>query len=118
MRDRHALSADFFSSEQCADVEMPWALEEHSARAIPVIPVLLRPIDWKGSSLEQYSPLPSNERPVSIWKNLDAALLEVTQGIRKVAEELAGRFGEPPEARRTPSISPLNTSTQTESLFY
>ena len=86
------LSADFFSSEQCADVEMPWALEEHSARAIPVIPVLLRPIDWKGSSLEQYSLLPSNERPVSIWENLDAALLEVTQGIRKVAEELAGRL--------------------------
>ncbi len=90
------LSADFFASEQCTEVEMPWALEQHAQRAAQVIPVLLRPADWNGFPLEQYQPLPTNGKAISTWKDRDSAFTEVAKGIRSVVEELARHL------RRTP----------------
>src|SRR5258708_2163886 len=37
------VSADFFASDQCFEVEMPCALEEHAIREAQVITILLRP---------------------------------------------------------------------------
>lgn len=86
------ISADFFDSERCVEVEMQYALEQHRVRAAHVIPVLLRPSIWQGFSLEQYSPLPPNGKAISIWENLDTALTEVAEGIRRVVDELASRL--------------------------
>ncbi len=86
------ISADFFDSQQCAEVEMQYALERHMIRAAHVIPVLLRPTLWQGLPLEQYSPLPANGKPVSIWDNLDSALVEVAKGIHQVVKEIAARL--------------------------
>lgn len=83
------ISADFLASDQCCEVEMKRALELSSKGAARIIPVLLRPSDWKELPLEQHRPLPPNGNPVSLWKNRDAALLEVAREIRKVVEELA-----------------------------
>nr|MBA2679903.1 TIR domain-containing protein [Ktedonobacteraceae bacterium] len=86
------ISADFFDSQQCVEVEMQYALAQHVVRATQVIPVLLRPTLWQGLSLEQYSPLPANGKPVSIWDNLDSALVEVAKGIHRVVKEIADRL--------------------------
>jgi tetratricopeptide (TPR) repeat protein len=82
------MSPDFFDSDQCVQVEMPYALERQQARVAHVIPVLLRPTEWEGFQLERSSLLPSNGQAVTIWKNLDTALLEVTRGIRQVVKEI------------------------------
>ena len=102
------ISADFFASDQCARMEMPYALEQYATRAAHVIPVLLRPIDWSGLPLEQHSPLPPDGRPVSTWENLDAALKEVAQGIRRVVEGLAHRWTNTPRLPKPPQF-PFST---------
>ncbi len=86
------VSADFFASEQCFGVEMRYAQEQSKSRAIPVIPVLLRPADLQDSPLEAYSYLPQNGRPVTTWEDLDTALSEVAQGIRRVVKKLASHL--------------------------
>lgn len=86
------ISADFFASEQCYELEMQYAFEQRAIRNAHIIPVLLRPTLWHGFRLEQYNPLPPNGKPVSIWKDLDAALTEVAKGIHRVVEMLANKL--------------------------
>lgn len=102
------ISADFFASDQCAGMEMPYALEQYVTRAAHVIPVLLRPIEWSGLPLEQHSPLPPNGKPVSTWKNLDSALQEVAKGIYQIAEDLRHRWTSTPRPAKSPQF-PLST---------
>ncbi len=85
------LSADFFASDRCAEVEMRYAHEQHVARAATIIPVLLRPTIWEGIPLERTHLLPHNGKAVTIWENLDDALAEVAKGIHRVVEEIANR---------------------------
>ena len=98
------ISADFFDSEQCFEVEMQYALEQHAVRAAHVIPVLLRPTEWSGFSLEQYTPLPPNGKAVSIWDNLDSALTEVAKGIHRVVEDLTSRLTGPHRPVKPPQF--------------
>jgi tetratricopeptide (TPR) repeat protein len=86
------VSADFVDSEQCFNVEMPYADEQHLSRNVPIIPVLLRPADLQDSPLEKYSHLPQNGHAITTWENLDTALTEVAQGIHRVVKEIAGRI--------------------------
>ena len=86
------VSADFWGSEQCSKVEMPYAAEQHLYRNVPIIPVLLRPANMQDSPLEKYSPLPQNGQAVTVWDNLDSALLEVAQGIHRVVKEITSRL--------------------------
>jgi hypothetical protein len=59
------ISADFFASERCYELEMKRALELSAAGAVRLIPVFLSPVDWHIAPLDQYSPLPPDGKPVS-----------------------------------------------------
>ncbi|HEU5228176.1 MAG TPA: FxSxx-COOH system tetratricopeptide repeat protein [Ktedonobacteraceae bacterium] len=111
------ISADFFASDQCARMEMPYALEQSATRAAHVVPVLLRPIEWSGLPLEKHSPLPPDGRPVSTWENLDTALKEVAQGIRRIVEELARRWTSAPRPVKPPQF-PLSTLPYRRNPFF
>jgi TIR domain/NB-ARC domain len=82
------ISPDFLASEYCYSVEMVRAMELHNAGSARVIPIILRPTDWKGTPFEQIQVLPSNAQPVSRWQNSDEALLDIATGIRKTVDEL------------------------------
>src|SRR5450755_2822696 len=82
------ISPDFLASDYCYSVEMKGAMERHEAGEARVIPVLLRPTDWKGTPFEKLSVLPSDGNPVTCWRNRDQAFLNIAQGIRSVAEEI------------------------------
>ncbi len=86
------ISADFLASDYCYDKEMKRALERHEAREARVIPIILRPVDLKGAPFSHLQALPKDAKPVTSWSNQDAAFTNIAQGIRKVAEELAGKF--------------------------
>src|SRR6266571_5915855 len=43
------VSPDFLASDYCYQVEMQRALERHQARRAQVIPIVMRPVDWKGA---------------------------------------------------------------------
>jgi tetratricopeptide (TPR) repeat protein len=86
------MSADFFASEQCIEVEVRYALEQHATRDAQVIPVLLRPTIYEGFPFEEHKPLPLNGRAISAWKNRDMALTEVARGIHQVVKAIKDRL--------------------------
>ncbi len=83
------VSSDFLASDYCYDVEMRRALERHEAGAARVIPVILRPVDWKDCPFGKLQALPTNADPVSTWRIRDKAFLDIAKGVRSVCEELA-----------------------------
>ena len=83
------ISADFLASDYCYDVEMKRALKRHDAGEARVIPVILRPVDWKGAPFGKLQALPTDAKPVTSWPDRDQAFLNVAQGIRAAVKELA-----------------------------
>lgn len=82
------ISPDFINSEYCYSIEMAHALERYQRGEVRVIPIILRPVDWKGAPFGRLQCLPTNAKPVKDWQNRDQALLDVAIGIRKVVEKL------------------------------
>jgi len=97
------ISADFLASDYCYDVEMKRAIERHEAKEARVIPVMLRPCDWKGAPFGKLQALPKDAKPVSSWSDRDQAFLNVAQGIRATVEELAGSSASPHAVSEKPS---------------
>lgn len=84
------ISPDFLASDYCYDVEMKQALKRHEANAACVIPIILRPVDWRDTPFEKLHALPTNAKAVTNWKNRDDAFLDIAIGIRSVIEEFIG----------------------------
>ena len=65
------ISSDFFASDYCYGIEMQTALERHQAKEALVIPIVLRPVDWRAAlpSLAHLKALPANGRPITEWHN-------------------------------------------------
>jgi hypothetical protein len=79
------VSPDFMASKYCYSVEMKRAIERHERGEARVIPIIVRPVYWQGV-LGKLQALPTDAKPVTLWYNVDEALFDVTEGIRKVAE--------------------------------
>ncbi len=82
------ISSDFVDSDYCWDVEVKRAMERHEAGEARVIPVILRPVDWKGALFGKLQVLPTDAKPVTSWANQDEAFLDVARGIRAAVTEL------------------------------
>jgi TIR domain len=82
------ISADFLASDYCYGIEMQQALQRHESGQARVVPVLLCPVDWQGAPFEKFKALPSNGKPITLWRNRDAAFADVVQGIRTALEEM------------------------------
>ena len=82
------VSSDFIDSVYCNDVEVKRAMERHEAGEARVIPVILRPVDWKKAPFGKLLALPTDGKPVIEWPNKDAAFTDIVKGIRGVVEEL------------------------------
>ena len=83
------VSADFLASNYCYGVEVKQAMARHEAGEARVIPIIMRPVDWQPAPFGKLQALPKDGRPVTSWPNLDEAFLDISRGIRSVAEELA-----------------------------
>jgi hypothetical protein len=81
------VSPDFMNSDYCYGVEMMKAIDRHNRREANVIPVILRHVYWQ-AVLGNLQALPTDARPVKSWPDQDEALYNVTEGIRKVVEQL------------------------------
>jgi len=88
------VSPDSLDSDYIWKVEIAEAMKRQEQGKCRVIPVLLRPCDWKEmafSKLEVSPKDPRNARPkpVSLWQDQDEAFSIVVQGIKKALKELA-----------------------------
>ena len=85
------VSADFLASDYCYDIEMQRALERHQRSEARIIPVILRPCEWQKAPFGNLLATPVDGKPITKFKNLDDAFLEVAQAIRKAADKLLPR---------------------------
>lgn len=81
------VSADFLASDYCYDVEMQRALERHKQGTARVIPVILRPCDWKEAPFGMLKACPDDGMPVVNHTTPDEGFLQVAQAVRQVAKE-------------------------------
>jgi predicted ATPase/Tfp pilus assembly protein PilF len=82
------VSPSFLASDYCNDVEVTKAIELHNAGEARVIPVILRPCQWRKSPLGKLQALPKDGLPVIKWKHLDDAFMSIAEGIEAAVEEL------------------------------
>ena len=78
------ISADFIASDYCYNIEMKRALEKHTAKEATIIPVILRPCDWKDMPFSHIQAVPKDAKPVVMWPNADEAFLDIIQSIKQV----------------------------------
>jgi TIR domain len=76
------VSPDFLASDYCYEYEMARALERHDAGACRVIPVILRPCDWRHAPFGRLLAAPKDGKPITRWPDSDEAFLDVTQAIK------------------------------------
>ncbi len=105
------VSPDFLASDYCWDIETKRALERHKAGEARVIPIILRPCDWKNSPLKDLLARPTDGKPITTWANRDEAFLDVVTGIRKVAQDLAAQSPAQPSAGGSPAVSASGPTT-------
>jgi len=90
------ISMDFLDSDYISRVEIKEAMRRHDQGSASVIPIILRPCDWKNSDLAKLNVLPTGGKPVAEWGNRDKAYLDIVGGVRRVIEERIAK-GQPIE---------------------
>lgn len=78
------ISADFLSSNYCYDIEIKKAMERHEQGEAKVIPIIVRPCDWKGLPFSKLQGLPKDAKALSIWSDIDEGFLNIIEGIKTV----------------------------------
>ena len=82
------VSANFIASDFCYSTEMKQAIARHDANKARVIPILLRPTDWKGAPFAKLKMLPTDAKAITLWFAHDEGFVDVIQGIRDAIEDL------------------------------
>ena len=82
------ISANFLASPYCYSIEMKRAIERHNAGEVRVIPIILRPTFWQNTSLGKLKALPTGDTPVTRWSDIDAAFVNVIEGIDSIARAI------------------------------
>jgi len=82
------ISSDFMASEYCYDVETKRALERSDKGEACLIPIILRPVEWKLTPFSKLQALPKDALPVSRWADRDLAYVNICEGILAVVTRL------------------------------
>lgn len=85
------VSADFLASNYCYNIEMKRAVARHEAGEAIVIPVILRPCDWREAPFGKLLGTPTDGKPITTWPNIDSAFLEVAKAVREAAKRVPSR---------------------------
>lgn len=100
------VSPYFIASDYCYDIEMKRAIERHKAGEARVIPVILHPCDWHSLPFGKLMATPTDGKPVTMFPNQHAAFLEISQAIRKAAEEVNAKTSRGDSAKSSVSVTP------------
>ncbi len=75
------LSADFFADDDCMALMNEALLRQRQDR-MRVIPLLVRPVEWRDSLLGMLASLPSNHVAITTWKYQDEGWQQAVQELR------------------------------------
>ena len=96
------ISADFISSDYCYDEELKKAMHRHELEDAVVVPVILRPVNWKKASFSKLEALPTDGVPVTSWPQVDAAFTNVSDGIETLVNEILRKRKSPLPVTKPP----------------
>jgi TIR domain len=82
------VSSSFLASDLCYTLQIQQALERHEAGVSKVIPIILRPALWRETPLGKLQSLPRDNRPITQWRNRDAAFLDVAINIWVIIKDM------------------------------
>ncbi|MCH7752149.1 MAG: toll/interleukin-1 receptor domain-containing protein [Planctomycetes bacterium] len=82
------ISSDFLASSYCYDIEVKRAMEKHEDGSARVIPICLRPCDWKELPFGKLQGFPRDAKPITKWGNRDEAFTDIAKALRNVTKEL------------------------------
>ncbi len=78
------VSPDFLASSYCIEVELKRAIERHKSGDAIIIPIIIRPCDWKNANfLKDIKVLPTDGEPISTSSDTDVSYVDVVNGIRE-----------------------------------
>src|SRR5215212_4213716 len=80
------VTPDFMASDYVFEREIDRAIERHERGEARVIPIIVRPSDWKWAPFGKLQALPKDARPITTWPNRDEAWLDVVEGLRRAVE--------------------------------
>lgn len=81
------ISADFLTSRRCIDIALKASLQQRASQHVRVVPILLRPVEWKLPPLRGLQPVPRDGRTITEWRNRDEAWLLVVQEIHAIIKD-------------------------------
>jgi len=82
------VSPDFMASDYIYQKELQVALRRHELGEARVVPIILRPVDWKVGPFADIQVLPSKGLPVTVYKDRDEAFIEIASGIRHICQDI------------------------------
>lgn len=85
------ISPDFMNSDYCYKIELRRAMERHTSGQSRVVPIILKPCDWKTAPFASLQAVPKDGKPIVTWSNRDEAFLDVAQHIRIVIKDILNR---------------------------
>lgn len=115
------VSSDFLASDYCYDVEVKSAMARHEAKTAQVIPVILRPCDWKEDTpFKKILATPRDGLAITKWPNEDEAFLDVVRKIREAVKECPNPQPVPPklsEPHQPAVFSPRSSNLRLHKIF-
>ena len=83
------VSSSFINSDYSQEIEVKTAVKQHEKGRSVLIPVVIRACDWHDMIFSAFQGLPKDAKAVKSWRDEDEAWLDVVQGIKDVAKEIA-----------------------------
>ena len=78
------VSSSFLASDYIYTVELKEALARHDSGDAVVVPIVMKPCEWRLAEFSKLQGLPKNVLPVASWPNEDDALVDVVRGLNRV----------------------------------
>lgn len=104
------ISHHFIDSDYCYGREMQRAIERHKASEACVIPILLSPVDWEDTPMNELQALPAEGKPITVWRDRNVAFLRVVKGIREAVKTLLNEQDEANQVIQRQSHQTIDTS--------
>jgi hypothetical protein len=104
------ISSDFIASDYCFDIEISKAMEKHEQKTSVVVPIVLRPCDWKDLPFGKIQGLPIDAKPITTWTNIDEAFVNTIEGIKSIANHFC--------TDETETSHPIHIEEETEYISF
>ena len=102
------VSSDFTASDYCFGVEMKRAMERHENGSAVVVPIIVRPCDWKSAPFGRLKTLPKDGKAIVKWPTCDEAYVDIAHSIREL---VTTKFALPQAASRDSAAVTTATGT-------